>query len=412
MGELPGECAAQRPPACGADIPRVDYPMNDALVSSRSRSWARGVSALLVLALVAPAIPVSAQVKATTGYTLAPQSSSTPTALPLQLQINLKLSALHPAATQGGLQCGAVAQTRAWVDAHRALLTDYDALSRWVLAGAHYAGQQAALSFAITNRSYTGTQTFTTTLTPPAQTDPATHARFAPDPTVWVACWLMLNGRPARWDQGSGLEVVSATNFSTVAGSPLVTATADASTGAAINLSAALTVNGAFFSPAAVNVTVNLSAGAVAAGAATTGATGVRPPGPPTAQIAALASPPAGSASAVTSASLNTSARSALVNTAQPSAAASVSTNPSTQSGPMSPQPMTLQASLSATGGFLVPAPQSVTASMTASGGFLVPAPLTVSGSMQASGAFLTPAPISINQSFSASGNFLPPSQQ
>jgi len=384
MGELPGECAAKRPSACGADIPRVV--VNDALVSSRPRSWTRGVSALLVLALVAPALPVSAQVKATTGYTLAPQSSSTPTALPLQLQINLKLSALHPAAAQGGLQCGAVAQTRAWVDAHRALLTDYDALSRWVLAGAHYAGQQAALSFPIANRSYTGTETFTTTLTPQAQTDPATHARFAPDPTVLVACWLTLNGRPARWDQGSGLEVVSATNFSAVAASPLVTATADASTGAAINLSAALTVNGAFFSPAAVNVTVDLSAGAVAAGAATTRATGVRPPGPPTAQIAALAS--------------------------RPPAAAAASPNPSTPTGSVSPQPMSLQASLSATGGFLVPAPQSVTVSFAASGGFLVPAPLTVSGSLQATGAFLTPAPISINQSFSATGNFLPPSQR
>ena len=374
MGELPGECAAKRPSARGADIPRVV--VNEALVSSRSRSWARGVSALLVLALVAPALPVSAQVKATTGYTLAPQSSSTPTALPLQLQINLKLSALHPAAAQGGLQCGAVAQTRAWVDAHRALLTDYDALSRWVLAGAHYAGQQAALSFPIANRSYTGTETFTTTLTPQAQTDLATHARFAPDPTVLVACWLTLNGRPARWDQGSGLEVVSATNFSAVAASPLVTATADASTGAAINLSAALTVNGAFFSPTAVNVTVNLSAGAAAAGAATTGATAVRSPLP------------------------------------QPPAAAAASPNPSTPTGPVSPQPISLQASLSATGGFLVPAPQSVTASFAASGGFLVPAPLTVSGSMQASGAFLTPAPISLHQSFSAAGNFLPPSRR
>jgi len=260
----------------------------------------RVMPVLLVLAALASAPPASAQVKATAQLGVLPQSTSTSPTLPVQLQINLKLSALHPAVTQGGLQCGAVAQTRSWVDTHRALLTDYDAVSRWVLATAHYAGQQAALSFPITNRSYAGTQIFSTTLTPQAQTDPATRARFAPDPTVLVACWLTLDGRPVTWDQGGGLQVVSATNFSSVASSPLVAATADAGANASINLSAPLVVHGAFFSPVAANVTVDVTSPALTGHGATARPRGASP---------AAATPV-----------LNAPARSALINSTQPPA--------------------------------------------------------------------------------------------
>jgi len=128
-----------------------------------------------------------------TNYSATPPSGP----LPVRQDVTLSLIRLHPAATTGALECGAVAQTREWVDGHRDSLTDYDSAQRWVLSTAHYYGQKALLGFQVANRSYAGTLTFNATLSPQALTDPATRLRFAPEPTILVACWLWIGGRPA-----------------------------------------------------------------------------------------------------------------------------------------------------------------------------------------------------------------------
>jgi len=220
-------------------------------------------AAALSAALVATSIlvPFTAATQVIKGAAIqtpanGPSTGSASGPLPVRLQVTLKLSALHPAATKGALECGAVARTRDWVDSHRDSLTDYDSVTHWVLTPAHYYGERAILEFPITNRAYMGTQIFTTTLSPQALTDPATRARFAPNPTVLVACWLSINGRPAVWDQGSALQVISSWNVASVNSKPLVIGVADA--GAAVSVAGQLSGQGLFFNPGPVNVVASL----------------------------------------------------------------------------------------------------------------------------------------------------------
>ena len=96
----------------------------------------------------------------------------------------MSLTRLHPAATTGALECGAVAQTREWVDGHRGRLTDYDSVQRWVLSTAHYYGQKALLGFQVANQI----------------------GSVQPDSIV-VGCKLTLNGVPAILNPKAGLNL-------------------------------------------------------------------------------------------------------------------------------------------------------------------------------------------------------------
>lgn len=182
--------------------------------------------------------------------------------VPVSVSINLQLAALHPAVSRGALQCGVVAQSRSWVEAHRASLTDFASVAQWVLGTAHYFGQQSLLEFPVANRAFNGQLTYSTTLSAQALTDPATHAPFAPDPSALVACWLMLNGQPAVWDKGPGLQVVGSGNFASVDSNPLVIAEAAAS--GAISTSGRLSAKGAFFVPGPVQLAATLPGGSSA----------------------------------------------------------------------------------------------------------------------------------------------------
>jgi len=169
---------------------------------------------------------------------------ATGTQASVSVSISVQLSALHPAVTRGALQCGAVVQTRSWVDAHRASLTDFASVTQWVLGTAHYFGQQSLLEFPVTNRSYSGQLTYSATLS--AQTI------TAPDAMALIACWLMLNGQPAAWDKGPGLQVVGTSNFSGVDSNPLVIGEVPVSTAA--SASGSLSAKGTYFAPGPVQL--------------------------------------------------------------------------------------------------------------------------------------------------------------
>jgi hypothetical protein len=175
--------------------------------------------------------------------------------VPLRFDVTLNLSRLHPAAATGAIECGAIEQSRSWIDANRSGLADYPSVQRLVLNQAHYFGQYARLTFPITGRAYSGTQTFTTSLSVQAQVDPTTHAQYQ-NPAILLACWLSINGQPAVWDRAAGLEVISSNNFTSVNASPLVTAVGDA--GAPIALTAQLSAQGTVFAPGAVAVAADL----------------------------------------------------------------------------------------------------------------------------------------------------------
>lgn len=173
--------------------------------------------------------------------------------------VALNLTGLHPAAQTGALDCGAVAQTSDWVASHDALLTDFDSVNRWVLSPAHYLGNEHSVAFPIVNRAYTGSQTFTTTLSATAMTDPATHAAWQPGPSVLMACWLTINGRPAIWDPGPIPLVAAAGNFDRINPLPLIAAVATAAAASTVTASGQLTARGVYFvaGPVVVNATLN-----------------------------------------------------------------------------------------------------------------------------------------------------------
>ncbi len=150
--------------------------------------------------------------------------ATTPAAVGLTVQVTLVLSGLHPAVTQGGLDCGAIAQSTSWVEAWRTALVDYDSVNQFVLRPAHYVGQESLISFPVAARAYSGSETIRLMLAPQGLLDPATRHPWTPAPAVLVACWLTLNGRPAVWDRGSTAQPVTATNLSGVSPNPLVVA--------------------------------------------------------------------------------------------------------------------------------------------------------------------------------------------
>ena len=281
-----------------------------------------------------------------------------PAPVSLTVQVTLALSALHPAVTQGGLDCGALARPAAWVEARRPALLDYDSVDALVLRPAHYLGQESLASFAVAARGYTGTATVHFTLAPDGLIDPATRQPWAPSPTVLVACWLTLNGRPAQWDRGAGAVVVSATNFEGVTPNPLLVATVGASGAGPLAASASLSARGQYFVPAPVVL------------AATAPATT-----PARAPIA-----PAAGGSAATAASHPVPAPLTLSGALAAAA------------GPRTPAPITLGGALAAAAGPRIPAPITLGGALTAAGGPRIPAPLVLAGSLSASGGTAGPA--------------------
>lgn len=192
-----------------------------------------------------------------------------PVPVPVTLAVKLSLRGLHPAATSGALHCGAVAQTADWVTAHRSQLTDYANVSRFVLSTAHYFGHESLLRFPITNRSYEGTVTFTTTLSPQELTDSSTRAPYRPGPSVLAACWLMLNGAPAVVDASNLPVVIAPGNVAIVHESPLAAAVGDVAAGGSVSSTVPVAASGLFFAPGPVTAVANVQPGPAGASTAT-----------------------------------------------------------------------------------------------------------------------------------------------
>lgn len=231
------------------------------MTSKRARDICQlgAIAVRLAIPFLLAALP-AAGVYAATG--LVPvNGNATPLApgsMPVSLTVGVSLSGLHPAATKGALECGAVAQTNAWIDAHRDSLIDYDSVYRWVLGPAHYYGDKAILEFPVASGSYAGTLMFTTTLSAGALIDSSIRAPFAPSSSVLVACWLQINGRPAVWDQATGLQVVSSSNFASVNQKPMVVGVAEVGAGTPVNVTGQLSAQGLYFSPGPVALVEDL----------------------------------------------------------------------------------------------------------------------------------------------------------
>jgi hypothetical protein len=279
----------------------------------------------------------------------------------VSVNVDVDLQNLHPAASQGALNCGAVVQSHEWIGAHRADLTDYDALMKWVLYSAHYLGQDRLVTFPVSARRYSGTVHVELTLSPTAFVDPATHAAWSPAPQVLVACWLMINGRPAVWDHSGATLLASAANFTAVTASPLVATTASAAPSSAISLAAGFKNQGHFFVPAPLALTANIHIGGAKSGS----------PGPSSMQTARAAPPPRKS--------------------------------PPPQQGPV---PLVVQTQLDARGGFVAPAVEEIQTPFNSAGGFVGPVEQSVSGQFSGSGQFVAPTAVTVPTTLTAGGNF------
>lgn len=319
--------------------------------------------------------------------------ATTPAAVGLTVQVTLVLSGLHPAVTQGGLDCGAIAQSTSWVEAWRTALVDYDSVNQFVLRPAHYVGQESLISFPVAARAYSGSETIRLMLAPQGLLDPATRHPWTPAPAVLVACWLTLNGRPAVWDRGSTAQPVTATNLSGVSPNPLVVAVVDVSGAGPWAATGHLAVQGQYFVPAPISVAVTVQVD----GAATAPAVGMV--GAPAPTVTATSKPPTAPAG---SGSL------AGPGSARVPVPISVSGALAAKGSMLIPAPITLSGALSAGGGARLLLPIALSAALTAKGGALFPTPITLSAALAAKGGALIPAPITLNAALTASGSAAP----
>jgi hypothetical protein len=332
-----------------------------AIVRSTGQSWRSGVLISVVLALGLSQLTPRSIGAATAG-------TDRPAAVNLSVDVDLK--DLHPAASEGALQCGAVVQTPDWIAAHRADLVDYDSFVKWVGYAAHYLGQDTKVAFPVTERRYTGTLRVRLTLSPSAFNDPATRAPWSTAPQALVACWLMINGRPAVWDHNGAALVASATNFASVTASPLAVAIVPASPSASVSAAAKLRGQGHFFVPGRLALSANVQ---ISGSSSVTHAR--KAPGP--AQTATQVPTP-------------------IVLQAQFDAGG----------GFLGPAALTIGTTLSSAGTFVAPMAAEIPAQFNSAGGFVTPLPLNVDGTMSSSGSFVTPAAITLQATFSAGGNF------
>ena len=341
-------------------------------------SGARGLALGLLLATVLALTAARAQPLGAASHVNPTPAGS----LPLTLDVEVSLAHLHPGASEGSFECGAIVRPGDWVRSHRGEITDYASADRLVLSPAHYLGQSGSAAFALVRGAYSGSVRFSTALTRAALTDPATRAPWSPQPMVLIVCWLTLNGRAAVGDPSAAPRVATPENTGFIASSPLVIAVQDLGA-SGVSAQASLHAQGNYFVP-----------GAVALAARVAGA---------------------GSASSVTAA----------VPSNQPGQTGSA--NPTQSQASLNPQPISLQVGfnaagsfqtpqaqsiqvqLAAGGSFVVPAAARVGESLAAAGAFTVPAPLALSLSMQSAGAFVVPAPISTGVTLQAAGGFPPP---
>src|SRR4029077_18650039 len=129
-----------------------------------------------------------------------------PDTFAVTMTVTLQLSGLHPAATQGGLICGAKASFFTDLDtlqgkiqsaAQQTTSGEYTLqFSGALMSRAHYYHSEAYVSFPIVNRGYSGTQTVTMYVPVVELVDQQTHALW-PSPAVLAGCWLTINGTPA-----------------------------------------------------------------------------------------------------------------------------------------------------------------------------------------------------------------------
>lgn len=144
------------------------------------------------------------------------------------MTVTLQLSSLHPAATQGGLLCGAEAsfdsnlatlQAKIQSAAQQTTSNEYNQTFSGLLSNAHYHHSDAYVTFPIVNRGYSGTQTVTMYVANAELINPQTNAVW-PSPAVLVGCWLTINGTPALY--ASQREVATANNINHVTTSTIV----------------------------------------------------------------------------------------------------------------------------------------------------------------------------------------------
>jgi hypothetical protein len=270
--------------------------------------------------------------------------------LPVKLSVDVALDSLHPAASQGALECGAIAGAARTLGASRETITDHEAFVRVLHGPAHYLGQSSTVPFPIADRGYHGRVEFATTLSAAGLTDPATRAPY-PEAVVLAGCWLILNGRPASADGAAAAVLATANNVHVVVGTPVVVTIL---TPAAASGRGSLAVRGNLFVPGPVALTATLG------GAAST-ATGTP---------------------AVPSSTL------------------------------LVPQSITASGSMSVVAGYVLPAPITGAEQMNLTAGFVTPAPITVDGAAAVVAGFVVPAPISSSGSLSVAGapSLTPPS--
>ena len=341
-------------------------------------SGARALALGLLLATLLPLPPVRAQQLGAASHVNPIPAGS----VPLTLDVEVSLAHLHPGATQGSLTCGALVRPGDWIRSQRGAISDYASADKLVLSPAHYLGQSGSAPFALTRGAYSGTVRFATALTKAALIDPATRAAWSPQPAVLIVCWLTLNGHAAVWDPSAAPRVATAENTGFVASSPLVVAVQDL--GVQVSAQATLHATGNYFVPAAVALTAQVAGAGAASASSVTGAVPSTQPGQ------TGSAPPAQGQSSRRPQPMSLQATL--------SAAASFQT----------PQAQSLQLPLTAGGSFVVPAAASVGANLAAAGSFTVPAPLALSPSLQSGGSFVVPAPISTGLALQAAGDFAP----
>ena len=111
-------------------------------------SGARSLALGLLLATVLPLTAARAQQLGAASHVNPTPAGS----LPLTLDVEVSLAHLHPGASQGGLECGAIVRPGDWVKSHRGEITDYASADKLVLSPAHYLGQSGSAAFALSPR--------------------------------------------------------------------------------------------------------------------------------------------------------------------------------------------------------------------------------------------------------------------
>jgi hypothetical protein len=364
---------------------------------------------------------------ATTGLALCVCAGAANPPTVVSLNVALDLQDLHPAATQGAIDCGAVLQPPDWVAAHQPELTNYDAFTKWVLYPAHYLGQARSVTFPVTGRRFTGSVRADITLASPAAQPAGT-----PAPQAFIACWLMINGRPAVWDQSGATLLASAGNFTTVTANPLILTRASLGSPGTLSLAAKLKNQGRFFIPGPLTLSA-----AIQMGAAKSLASARKSAAPQLAPVALVVQSPlaaggrfvalGSSAVSTTLSGAGAFVRPAALSLSTPLAATGQFASPSRTSVPTTltavgnfsgaavgnapaktaaPLPIVVQAPFAAQAKFFAASVSTLNTTLTGTGGFAALANMGTNTAMAAAGHFSAPIAIVIPTTLTAGGNF------